>query len=426
MWFNLVAHGSLSLIQRELGFKPELLLASNVAEARLHKDVPDEARTALGGSTKGMNALQTALVALADDDVVAFLISRMTPADLNAQWANGNTALHLAAVLGNADAVRLLMAGGADATVCVLEPCVPHRRGLTSRARPNPQIRNKFGMLPSDLVHDDPETADALTPMAPVAEAELATVAVPDPAVAAMAEQYPEVAHALASSPIFSRPSFGGDKVLEALRDPAGALSPSPATKRQRVVPVLNYTGSSSELASPTAAAGAPSALPAAVAGSPVAAAAAAALSPSAATGAIDPYSNRAAHTTGPVTVSTAVGSTGASGKVRTKDFRRSLLKLADAVQASGLTSDATRAFVNKVLVRGMMVHTHTHTHPPTHTRIHTHTHTHTCARVCLWGVCGLTLTVCARGDGGDAVVVDIKGLQIKGMRGPSPSLQRA
>ena len=71
MWFKLVALGTVEVLQRELAARPALITAVNPAEARISKDLPSEVLTVLGGgSTKGMNGLQTALFALADTAVV--------------------------------------------------------------------------------------------------------------------------------------------------------------------------------------------------------------------------------------------------------------------------------------------------------------------------------------------------------------------
>lgn len=113
----MVVNGTVPLIERELSHNRDLLNATNPSEARMSSELPADLTTVVGGSTQGMNALSTALITLADHDVVEYLVSVMTPAQINAQWANGNTALHLAAVIHNADAVRLLIAHGADPTV---------------------------------------------------------------------------------------------------------------------------------------------------------------------------------------------------------------------------------------------------------------------------------------------------------------------
>jgi len=64
----------------------------------------------------------------------------MTVEQLNAQWANGNTALHLAAVLHNADAVKLLLERGADATVWGF--------GRHTHEQPNRSMFTRLGCSP--------------------------------------------------------------------------------------------------------------------------------------------------------------------------------------------------------------------------------------------------------------------------------------
>ena len=142
---------------------------------------------------------------------MTFLIEQMPPEALDMQWADGNTALHLAAVLSNTEAVRKLVQKGAD-----------------------PTVRNKFGLVPADMVHDDPDTQAALA--ATDAQPAQTMPAPPAPASTPATVYDPlvkDIAAALASSPIFSRPSFGGADILAAVNSAASGSSPvTPRTRK--------------------------------------------------------------------------------------------------------------------------------------------------------------------------------------------------
>ena len=131
------------------------------------------------------------------------------------------------------------------------------------------------------MVHGDPETEDAFAPMEAEHPSDIAgSAAGPAAPAAAAAESeyqplYNAMATVLSNSPVFSRPSFGGEKILDVVRsvDPA-AGSLTPTSRVQRKVAIIRY-----DEAGTTSPGG---------------------------TVSVDPYSDRKNHTTGPVTLDTA------------------------------------------------------------------------------------------------------------------------
>ena len=104
-------------MQERLHENPDLIHTRRERSSPYDLDIQEDARTFLGVSTDGMNALQVALICHGNDDILTFLIRQMPAKFIDMRWGSNNTSLHLASFLGHLKAIQLLASCGADMTL---------------------------------------------------------------------------------------------------------------------------------------------------------------------------------------------------------------------------------------------------------------------------------------------------------------------
>lgn len=121
--FSLIDKGKLSDLQKEINSCKDvgtLLTATRTDPVEFTEFTETdklEFQKYLGSNALNMNSLHFAIFSASKFELIEEILKNYPKDKINSRWGNGNTALHLASFLADSDAIKALIAAGADASI---------------------------------------------------------------------------------------------------------------------------------------------------------------------------------------------------------------------------------------------------------------------------------------------------------------------